>query len=418
MAVIRRFTAIVSFAAINLVAGFGLVVPAHAGPISIGTIPFVLEDNRVYVELLFSIPDGSPRKAWTFVDIGTPNPLVSPALYKDLQLDKEKQLTFQIGDLSVGVPSEKVVKSDWFYGFRKNTEFVLPGSIMEHYQIAIDYSARTLTFAKPGTLRPEGIPVPCQVNRHTGLISVGITVDGRSYRTAIDNGSAYTWFSDGTAQAWIGEHPDWQRGTGAVGEANMQMMSDWSFLFLKLPSALQSPRMASLRIRHSQPDREAAGIILRVPEIAVGSLLLHQVGALAVEDMFDWYSERTPGPVVGWLGGNILKSFRLTIDFPNQITYWQRQRDLDPHDLDQVGVTLLALGDNYFVAGIASQDGKPTVIGIQAGDHLLQIDALPVTGTSRDAVLSALHGKVGDTRTIVVDRDGKQTTVQAPVTRF
>src|SRR5208282_5672318 len=152
MAVIRRFTAIVSFAAINLVAGFGLVVPAHAGPISIGTIPFVLEDNRVYVELLFSIPDGSPRKAWTFVDIGTPNPLVSPALYKDLQLDKEKQLTFQIGDLSVGVPSEKVVKSDWFYGFRKNTEFVLPGSIMEHYQIAIDYSARTLTFAK-GSIR-------------------------------------------------------------------------------------------------------------------------------------------------------------------------------------------------------------------------------------------------------------------------
>ncbi len=116
------------------------------------------------------------------MDIGTPNPVVSSALYKDLQLDKEKQLTFQIGDLSVGVPSEKVVKSDWFYGFRKNTEFILPGSVMEHYQVAIDYSARTLTFAKPGTLRPEGIPVPCQVNGDTGLISVGITVDGRSYR--------------------------------------------------------------------------------------------------------------------------------------------------------------------------------------------------------------------------------------------
>lgn len=46
------------------------------------------------------------------------------------------------------------------------------------------------------------------------------------------------------------------------------------------------------------------------------------------------------------------------------MTYWLRQSDLDAHDLDQVGLTLLALGDNYLVAGIASQDGVLTVTGI------------------------------------------------------
>lgn len=45
------------------------------------------------------------------------------------------------------------------------------------------------------------------------------------------------------------------------------------------------------------------------------------------------------------------------------MTYWLRQSDLDAHDLDQVGLTLL-VGDNYLVAGIASQDGVLTVTGI------------------------------------------------------
>jgi C-terminal processing protease CtpA/Prc len=123
-------------------------------------------------------------------------------------------------------------------------------------------------------------------------------------------------------------------------------------------------------------------------------------------------------PVVGWLGGNILKNFRITIDFANQMTYWLRQSDPNPHDLDQVGLTLLAVGDNYLVAGIASQDGGLTVAGINPRDRLIKIDAMKVTGASRDAVLSALHGKPGDSRAITVDRDGKEVTVRAQVKRF
>jgi hypothetical protein len=43
--------------------------------------------------------------------------------------------------------------------------------------------------------------------------------------------------------------------------------------------------------------------------------------------------------VVGWLGGNVLKNFRVMVDFPRHTTYWEGESDLDPHDLDQVGVT-------------------------------------------------------------------------------
>jgi hypothetical protein len=51
--------------------------------------------------------------------------------------------------------------------------------------------------------------------------------------------------------------------------------------------------------------------------------------------------------------------------------------DLDPHDLDQVGITL-ETRDNvkgYFIAAIATtMDGKPAVQNIRVGDKLLQVD--------------------------------------------
>jgi C-terminal processing protease CtpA/Prc len=100
------------------------------------------------------------------------------------------------------------------------------------------------------------------------------------------------------------------------------------------------------------------------------------------------------------------------------MTYCQRQTDPDPHDLDQVGLTLLAHNDDYFIAGIASQDGKTTVEGIQPGDKIVKIEGLPASGASRDAVLSVLHGRAGDVRKIVVERNGDFVTVDARVTAF
>ncbi len=59
-----------------------------------------------------SCPNGSLRKAWTFVDIGTPDPTVSSALYRDLDLAEQKKLAFRLGDLAVEIPPLELVKSD------------------------------------------------------------------------------------------------------------------------------------------------------------------------------------------------------------------------------------------------------------------------------------------------------------------
>jgi C-terminal processing protease CtpA/Prc len=124
--------------------------------------------------------------------------------------------------------------------------------------------------------------------------------------------------------------------------------------------------------------------------------------------------------VVGWLGGNVLKGFRVTIDFPRHMTYWERESDLDPHDLDQVGVTLERRDTEkgYFIAGIAEKDGKPTVEGIRVGDKLVQVDNVRLEDAARGAVFSALHGKPGTVRVLILERNGKQVTVSAKTSAF
>jgi hypothetical protein len=381
-----------------------------------GTTPFIFEDNRVFAELTFLRPDGSPRKAYAFVDLGTPALILNESLTKDLQFDETHPLIFQIGELKISVNSRDVEKDTgtFFTGPEgKKTvpvEAVLPGSIMKNYQVTFDYAAHTLTFLPPNTVKPEGIAMPCRVNEKTGLISIDAQIAGHTYQVAIDSGSAYTWLRADVTDQWLTTHPEWKRGKGAVGESNMQ----------------------------SRPDgAEAAATILRLPEITLGSLHLEEIGALGIApkappfppapgeppvhgNFFDWYSRKTPEPVVGWLGGNALKGFRITIDFPNHITYWQRETNLDPHDLDQVGITLETHNNEkgYFIAAITEQNGKPTVEGLQVGDKLIQIDNLLVSDLTRGGIFSALHGKPGTTRPLLLERNGLRFTAQAKVTAF
>lgn len=394
----------------------GLVTSRSSAQASSGTVPFVLEDNRIYAKLAFVRPDGSLRETWAFVDLGTPVLVVHEKLRHELQSDPAKPFTLRVGELQLQVDSSQTQTSNG--SFRTGTngkatipvEAVLPGSVMSHYQVVFDYARRTLTLALPGTPKPQGNAIPCRVNEKTGLISVSAVIAGNTYALAIDSGSAYSWVRAEVAQQWIGSHTAWKRGTGAVGESNMQTRDDGA---------------------------EARASILRVPEIMIGSLRIEQVGMLGIVpqappfppvpgegnvqgDFFDWYSRKAPEPVIGWLGGNVLKGFQLTIDFPRQMTYWERETDLDPHDLDQVGVTLETHDrePGYFIAGVAEKDGKPTVQGARAGDKLLRIDEMPVEGATRGAIFSALHGKPGQVRTLVVERDGQRLTIPAVVTAF
>jgi len=381
-----------------------------------GVVPFIFDDNRIFAELVFVRPDGTLRKVYSFVDLGTPVLVLDEKLRKELQIDHSKPLVIRVGELEVQVDGS-AVETDTGLGMTgpngKRTvavEAVLPGSVLKNYQVILDYAKRTITMARPNTLKPDGVVVPCQVNGKTGLISANITIGGQSYALAVDSGSAYSWVRNDVAQKWVTEHPDWKKGTGAIGEANMQTRTGGA---------------------------EARATVLRLPAVELGPLHLEQIGMLGISpeappfppapgakevqgNFFDWYSKKAPEPVIGWLGGNVLKGFRVTIDFPNHMTYWERQNELDPHDLDQVGITLETRDNEkgYFIAGIVEKDGKATVEGVPLGDKLVQVDDLRLEGATRGAIFSALHGKPGAARVLVLERNGKLLTVSATINAF
>ena len=371
---------------------------AHSAPS--GTVPFVLDGNRVYAQVEFIRPDGKPRAALVFVDLGSPAMILSNELYEELNPAANKLLKIGIGEISLSVESASVTSDAWVsfsIGNERRVEGLLPAGVLLNYQVRFDYAAKRMTVAEPGTLRLQGTAVPFRLNPKTGLIAIDSDIDGRTYPITIDNGSGYTWMRRAAAQDWLSRHPDWQRGTGAVGPSNMRMADD---------------------------GIEAAGILLRIPDIRLGPLSVQQAGALAIgpdnegHDFMDWYSTKNALPVIGWLGGNILRHFRITIDYPNKVSYWEPQSALDPLDLDYVGLTLLSRRGEYYVSGIADRNGRPAVSGVEVGDKLVRIGALTTHGAGREALFAAMHGKAGDVRSLLLERAGKRIQVQAHVTGF
>jgi hypothetical protein len=384
--------------------------------IAFTTIPFVLDTQRVVLEVSFEKPGGGTRKALAWFNMGMAKPVLAKPLYRELRIDGGEPLRVRIGETAVQVAPGAVVDGsggigvpDFAHLFAPcAVEAMLPASVLQ-FVVTLDYAHRSMTLAKAGGQPIDGLAVPCTINPKTGFVTVDATVDGRAYPVVIDAGSGYSWLRGDVVGQWLTLHPEWRRAEGAVGQSNANMV-DYAF--------------------------EKTGVVARVPEVSLGSVRLKNAGVLGtgailgpfldgmIGDLFwDNWQKGASGPVVGWLGGNVLKNFKLAIDYPNRMTYWRQQAALDPHDLDQVGLTLVRRHDRYFIGGIvrAANPGAVddhVVSGVEVGDELVAVDGFSVTGAAKDAVLSALHGKPGERRALVVEHGGVRHNVDTVVSAF
>jgi len=367
------------------------------------TVPFTLDHNRVFVDLEFIGPSGSGRRVHAFVDSGSGADLVmARSLIDGLHLDEAKHIHIRLGGMPLVFDEEKVSMAGLpgnttLYG-EHDIEANLPSTILQNYDVVLDYAKRTLTLAPPKSLRHAGTMISCRVNHETGMISADMKIAGETYAVAIDNGAAYTWFSKPVVETWIAQNPDWLRGSGAVGDANMNGATD-----------------------------EATAIVARAPALLLGNMKLQQVGIVGYrnavdsehEDMFAWYSKKTSEPVIGWIGGNVLKSFRVELDFAENATYWMQQTPLDSHDLDQVPITINPEpGGSFTVIGVAEQKGQKLLDEVKPGDKLVQVGDLKTDGATIGQVIEALHGKPGETRLLILDRNGQTARINAAVAQF
>lgn len=389
-----------------VVAGSVLVAAAQSPPTS-ATVPMDATNNASIVELTFQKKDGTPRTARFVVDTGGGAFILAEPLANDIgvertgPVEKGDEGTFaplaapavRLGDMPIdltGVFTVAQIGSARFNS-RDEAEGLVPGRLLRKYHVIFDYPAKTFTMARPGTITPKGEQLPAPIGR-TGFPRIDLTIAGETHGYLLDTGATYTMISRAVLDRWVAAQPSWPKAIGATGMANMF---------------------------GGKLENEA--VMLRMPLAMLGTQRIEQAAAVSrpVGTFEKFMSSMMTSPIVGAIGGNILKQFRVEIDYANGLVYLQRGGASEANDLDQVGLTLVAAPSGALMISAVSAGNDPGVVnGLRAGDRLLRVNGVEMNGATLSAAQKALAGRPGDTKTIVVERGGAQVTVQAKVVRI
>jgi predicted aspartyl protease len=376
-------------------------------PPTSATVPLDASTNCAIVQLGFSKRDGSVRLARFVVDTGCGGFLLAEALANEIAVRRTGEVMktpdgmlapieapgVRLDDMPIdltGVRAAVIVGAKRVTP-RDDAEGLVPGHLLQKYHVIFDYPAGTFTIAKPGTLKPVGERLPAPIGR-TGFPRIELTIAGETSGFLLDTGATYTMISQAVIDRWAQEQPSWPRVTGAVGMANM-----------------------------FGGKMEASATMLRVAQAKLGSAVIEQAAAVSrpMGTFEKFMSNLMSSPIVGAVGGNVLKLFRVEIDYANSAVYLQKASVAELHDTDAVGLTLSAASEGVVTISAVSPANAPSVLrDIQPGDQLRQIDGRDADGLSLSALQRALAGKPGDIKTLVVERQGKRLTVKAVVSRI
>lgn len=197
----------------------------------------------------------------------------------------------------------------------------LGGRWLGHRVWTIDYPAGELWLRAPGDLPAHGpdqeVKLGFQVDslgrRTTHFARLGVTIDGDSLELLFDTGATVT-LTDSALRVL---------GDGGPARRAMSFMS--ATVFERWRAAHPDWRTIAHGSRFHTD-------LMEVPEIDIAG---QRVGPV-------WFEERPTGtfekymssmmdqPVVGALGGNALRFFRVTIDYPNAVAVFEREQQPSP----------------------------------------------------------------------------------------
>lgn len=303
-----------SLAAVVACSILGLTPPiVSAQQVDQATVPLMVEGNRPFVQLTFRKPDGSVRTARFLLDTGGGGFLITEPLARELGLKwgattrgegEEFAAVTSLPDAYVGeLPLTLNPKRTLVLMGTDNVlpraapgraEGMVPGNVLAQYQVVFDYPKGKFTIARPNVLTPKGVGLPMPVGKGSGFPRTEITVSGSTYGLLLDTGASFTMVSEVLLKAWGNQHTDWPRHNGAFGEAATLGGQTLETMF--------------------------------VPGAQWGSQEISEFGVVSQrEGTFERYmSGMMATPIVGSLAGNVLKQFRVELDYSHQMLYISR----------------------------------------------------------------------------------------------
>jgi len=371
------------------------------------TVPMSVEGNVPIVTLLFIRPDGGTRTARFLFDSGGGAIILDERLATDLGLKPEgpelsddgqryravKPPAARIGGMTLDLSASKAFVHLGATSFtnRDALEGMLPGKALEHYQVVLDYPRQLWSIGKSGTLAHRGERLLAPYLASSGHPRIEVSIGGATYGLLLDTGAAVTLLREDLLRGWSREHPDWPRGSGAVGPANMGGGTDDPHLLL-----------------------------LRIPALQVGSFTLSKVATVSRPDLtYSATSYETPAAIVGALGGNVLSQFRVEIDYPEQLLFLKPSGKIPANDFDTVGLVLdTNSAGELVVRAISSSASEETRHSVLPGDIILQIGNVHNARYTLTEAARALSGTVGERKQLRILRKGQPMTATVTVSRI
>ena len=269
------------------------MLACHPAPKKIGTVdrvtvPLVLEGDRPFVDLIFARANGTVRSARFLVDTGADAFYMTEALAHDVDLQWGDLVRAESGDairevapvttpvqafagefpldLEAAAPTVLLKSEDALEG-EAHADGILPGRLLCQYHVVLDYPAGSMTLSRAGVIAPIGEPMSMPVSAALGLARTEVEVGGSRYGFLIETGAPRTRVSTATLASW-GAHD---------GTATLR----WGTIEL--------------------PDQALDSDSTRVFK--------------------DEISPRMTSSVVGALASDLLKRFRVDLDYPHQTLY-------------------------------------------------------------------------------------------------
>lgn len=275
-------------------------------------IPLDIEGNRPFIELTLVAPGGNQRTARFLIDTGGGGFLLTEPLTRDLGLTwgdtaheegKEFGRVTQVPDVYLGEFLVRLNPNRVLVTLGEDNllppvapghaDGMLPGHVLAQYHVVFDYLERSFTIADPGELTPVGLPMPMPVSKPSGFPRTELVIDGEPEGLLLDTGASFTMVSEVALKRWSTAHPEWERHTGAVGDA--VTLGGQTLETIIIPTALWGTYPVS-----------GLGIVSQR------------------EGVFErWLSSMMTAPIIGSLAGNVLKQFRVEVDYVNETLYLQ-----------------------------------------------------------------------------------------------
>jgi hypothetical protein len=375
-------------------AGNGLQAQRARCPVQ-GGEPMILEGNAPIVTLNLRRTNGTFRPVRLLFDSGGGALILNEPVAQALGLHRtgaavrDSGTTFyaapsvqaSFGSLPVSLATSRtfIHAGKTSFDTREDVDGLLPGKALEPYDVVLDYPQSRFTIAPAGCLPHRGFRIASPYRPENGHLQVDARVDGQTMRFLIDTGSRVTLARRDLLERLLAAHPAWPHAEGASGAADM-------------------------------PQGSGRELLVRVPELTWGAFRLVDVlVASRPDETYGTTFFETPSPIVGALGGNVLKHFRVEIDYPEGATYLEQSGIECGGDMDSAGLVLdvradARAGNQLIVVALTSTAAGFNRKRVLPGDRILQIDGRRPQTWSIVEASNALSGAPGHLRHLTIRR--------------